>query len=184
MASGNIATSGSKQVNTWIQLNLFKQIVHGTANAAISARAAVAPRIRSSSTNNDFSLWSRAYELTQQRQGNLMNDFIKYLDTLHITFPLGTKGDVMDPSYAECVVKKLFIIWEENGISLSVPMTNSEIRKEIEKLAKFLLWSDPIIKAAVNTEPHVALAWSGVSLFLLVSHKRSLKLGCGWVYLQ
>ncbi|KAL6799970.1 hypothetical protein J3E68DRAFT_397046 [Trichoderma sp. SZMC 28012] len=84
----------------------------------------------------------------------------------------------MDPSYAKCVVNKLFIIREANGISLSVPVNNTDIRQEIEKLAEFLLWSDSIIKAAVNTEPHVALAWSGVSLFLLVSHRESLKVDC------
>ncbi|QYT02152.1 Ankyrin repeat protein [Trichoderma simmonsii] len=167
MASGNIATDGSKQVNTWVQLNLFKQVVHGTANAAISVIAAVAARIRGSSTVNDFNLWSRAYEVAQERQGELMKDFMKYLDTLHITLPPGTNRDVMDPSYAECVVDKLFAIREENGISLSVRKAHTEIREEIEKLAKFLLWSDSIVKTAVNSEPHVALAWSGVSLFLL-----------------
>ncbi|KAL6694003.1 ankyrin repeat protein [Trichoderma pleuroticola] len=133
----------------------------------MSAIAAVTARLRGSSTNNDFNLWSRAYELAQRRQGELMNDFIKHLDTLQITFPLGTNRDVMDLSYVECVVNKLVAIREKNGITLSVPMANTAIREEIEKLARFLLWSDSIVKTAMNTEPHVALAWSGVLLLLL-----------------
>lgn len=140
----------------------------------MSAIAAVTARIRGSSTNNDFNLWSRAYELAQQRQDELMNDFIKHLDTLHINFPLGTNRDVMDLSYVECVMKELLAIREKNEISLSVPKANTEVREEIEKLAKFLLWSDSMVKTAVNTEPHVALAWSGVSLFLLALSKSQI----------
>ncbi len=43
-----------------------------------------------------------------------------------------------------------------------------EIRKQAEKLAKFLLWSKDIVKDAVSAQPYAALAWSGVSLLLPV----------------
>ncbi|KAJ5740823.1 hypothetical protein N7493_000695 [Penicillium malachiteum] len=41
-----------------------------------------------------------------------------------------------------------------------------KIREQSEKLAKFLLWSSPIVQSALSSQPYAALAWSGVALLL------------------
>jgi hypothetical protein len=43
------------------------------------------------------------------------------------------------------------------------------IRDQVETLAKFLLWSDKFVSAAVSSQPYAALAWTGVTLLLPVS---------------
>lgn len=94
-----------------------------------------------------------------------MEDYLNYLDTLLENVPRSSKKDLLDPQYVKCIVNQLFNSREKGGIHVQFPTGNTAAREEIEKLAKFLLWSDSIIKATVNTEPHAALAWSGVSLF-------------------
>lgn len=98
-----------------------------------------------------------------------MEDYLNYLDTLLENVPRSSKKDLLDPQYVKCIVNQLFNSREKGGIHVQFPTGNTAAREEIEKLAKFLLWSDSIIKATVNTEPHAALAWSGVSLFFFVS---------------
>lgn len=46
---------------------------------------------------------------------------------------------------------------------------DAEIRKQVERLAKFLIWSDEITKNALSAQPYAALAWSGVSMLSPVS---------------
>lgn len=172
--TGNSATSGAKQSNTWIQLTLFKQNINTTTNATTPTTAAVGASLGSSSTSSGFDLWSRAYKLVQQREGKLMEDYLDYLDTLLIDVSPSTSKDLLSPQYVKCIVNQLFDFREKGGIHVQFPTDNTAAREEIEKLAKFLLWSDTIIKATVNTEPHAALAWSGVSLFFYVSDKHGL----------
>jgi hypothetical protein len=172
--TGNSATSGAKQSNTWIQFTLLKQNINTATNAAAPTTAAIGASLVSSSTSGNFDLWSRAYELVQQREGKLMEDYLNHLDTLFINVPPSTSKDLLNPQYIKCVVNQLFDFREKGGIHVQFPTDNTAAREEIEKLAKFLLWSDTIIKATVNTEPHAALAWSGVSLFFYVSDKHGL----------
>lgn len=42
-------------------------------------------------------------------------------------------------------------------------------REQVERLAKFVLWSDEIVKSALSAQPYAALACSGVSIALPVS---------------
>ncbi|KAK1250203.1 hypothetical protein MKX08_010206 [Trichoderma sp. CBMAI-0020] len=162
--TGNTATSGAKQSNTWIQFTLFKQNIKTATNAAAPTSAAIGASLISLSTGSNSNLWTRAYELVQRREGKLMEDYLNYLDSLLTDIP-SPKTDILDPQYVKCIVNQLFNLRENGGIHVQFPRGNTAAQEEMEKLAKFLLWSDSIIKTTVDIEPHAALAWSGVSLF-------------------
>ncbi|KAM0512667.1 hypothetical protein ACHAPE_008692 [Trichoderma viride] len=163
--TGNSATSGAKQSNTWIQFTLLKQNINTTTNATTPTTAAIGASLCYSSTSSNFDLWSRAYELVQQREAKLMEDYLNYLDTLLKNVSHSSSKDLLNSEYIKCIVNQLFVFREKDGIHVQFPTGNTAAREEMKKLAKFILWSDSIIKTTVNTEPHAALAWSGVSLF-------------------
>lgn len=95
-----------------------------------------------------------------------MDDYTKYLNTLLINGPPMPERDLLSPLYVESIVSRLIEIREKDKVRVPLPRANTEMRQEIEKLAQFLVWSDTIIKKTSKSQPHAALAWSGVSIFL------------------
>lgn len=73
------------------------------------------------------------------------------------------------PDLIRSVVNRAIEDREKKKWHFSLLGKDIEVRKQVERLAKFLLWSDPIVKSAVSTQPYAALAWSGVSILLPVS---------------
>jgi hypothetical protein len=69
----------------------------------------------------------------------------------------------------EALVNQLLDNREKKQWRISLLGKDIMLRRQVERLTKFLLWSDPIVKTAVSTQPYAALAWSGVSVFLAVS---------------
>lgn len=98
-----------------------------------------------------------------------MEEYLHYVDTFLLNTCPSTDRDLLSPQYVKIIVNQLLGLRENGGIHMQFPTANAAEREEVKKLAKFLLLSDSIVKTAVNTEPHAALAWSGISLFLLVS---------------
>jgi hypothetical protein len=47
------------------------------------------------------------------------------------------------------------------------------LRKQIQKLVKVAMWSDKLVKEALSTQPHAALAWSGATMVLPVGSQFS-----------
>ncbi|KAL1991972.1 hypothetical protein VTN49DRAFT_4004 [Thermomyces lanuginosus] len=89
-----------------------------------------------------------------------MEDYNKHLATLQ---------DDMDPSKpvsVESIVNKLMDDREKMQWRISIMGKNIVFRQQLERLGKFLLWSDPLIKDALKVQQSAALAWSGVSLLL------------------
>ncbi|RFU80453.1 ankyrin repeat [Trichoderma arundinaceum] len=115
-----------------------------------------------SRSEND--LWASAYSLIQEREGDLMRDYEKHLASLQ-NYPVATEG-YLDARDVESLVNKLLEARERSKIQVSILRRNIKVREQVEKLAKFLIWSDSVVKAAVSAQPYAALAWSGVSLFL------------------
>ncbi|KAK4447117.1 hypothetical protein QBC34DRAFT_468419 [Podospora aff. communis PSN243] len=66
----------------------------------------------------------------------------------------------------DLIVKKLHQDREQRQWKIPLAGKDIKIREQAEKLAKFLLWSDPIVKDALSAQPYAALAWSGVSFLL------------------
>ncbi|KAH8744416.1 hypothetical protein F5882DRAFT_455073 [Hyaloscypha sp. PMI_1271] len=123
-------------------------------NLAPTSQAPAPPSAQSSvsdtpPTSNDTDPWTRAYEIVQERERELMADYKKHLASLQDN--AATSTDLSTPRSVEPIVNKL---WDDRE------------KKQWQRLAKFLLWSDPIVKNALSAQPHAALAWSGVSLLL------------------
>ncbi|KAJ6076838.1 hypothetical protein N7499_008819 [Penicillium canescens] len=122
-------------------------------------------------SSDDFELWTRAYEMLQVREPELIEDYKKHLASLR--HEGSTDGGISTSRSVEAIVKQLLNDRETKQWRVSLLGKNVKIREQTERLAKFLLWSDPIIKNAVSAQPYAALAWSGVSLLLPVSKRLS-----------
>ncbi|KAJ5521270.1 hypothetical protein N7527_005385 [Penicillium freii] len=85
--------------------------------------------------------WALAYAILQKREPKLVECYQTHLS-------LAQRNDSVDAADAV-------------DADLSNPQS-----VEPKKLAKFLLWADPVVKNAVSTQPYAALAWAGVSLLL------------------
>ncbi|KAF3407560.1 hypothetical protein DPV78_000940 [Talaromyces pinophilus] len=114
--------------------------------------------------SHDIDPWTRAYEIFQNRQPELMADYKKHLASLQDD--VVASADLSTPRSVESIVKQLLEDREKKQWRVSLLGKNIKIREQAERLTKFLLWSDPIVKNAVSAQPYAALAWSGVSLLL------------------
>ncbi|KAL7937040.1 ankyrin repeat-containing domain protein [Trichoderma chlorosporum] len=108
--------------------------------------------------------WALAFEMAQEREGKLMLAYEEYLSTLQDDNAAG--GGLSIPEFITSIVKRALEEREKKKWCVSLLGTDIEVRAQAERLAKFLLWSDSIVKAAVSSQPYAALAWSGVSLLL------------------
>ena len=88
-----------------------------------------------------------------------------------------TKNHISSSEFVEDVVTQLLEEREKKQWRLPLLGNNVIIRKQAERLAKVLLWADPVVKRAVSTQPYAALAWSSVSILLPVS-SMSFALNC------
>ncbi|RMZ79876.1 hypothetical protein DV737_g3201, partial [Chaetothyriales sp. CBS 132003] len=132
---------------------------------------ALAPSVQPSSSEGIYStpsgnvdLWAEAYKLVTDREPELMADYNTHLATLQESATTG--GDLFTPQFVQGIVQQLFEAREKKQWRVTLMGKDIRIREQAEGLAKFLLWSDPIVKNAVSTQPYAALAWSGISLLL------------------
>ncbi|KAJ6178877.1 hypothetical protein N7519_009338 [Penicillium mononematosum] len=123
------------------------QLQAGQAAASISPSAGPPPAPSTSATQ-DIDIWTSAYEVVENREPELMTDYASHL------------------AYIQDVVKQLLGEREKKQWRLPLLGNNVIIRKQAERLAKVLLWADPVVKRAVSTQPYAALAWSSVSILL------------------
>jgi hypothetical protein len=132
------------------------------AMCSLSQPAAFAPLTLS----DDFELWTRAYKIFQTREPGLMDDYKKHLTSQQYNGT--TDADLSTAQSVESIVKQLLDNREKKQWQVSLFGKEIKIREQAERLAKFLIWSDPIVKSALSAQPYAALAWSGVSLLLPV----------------
>jgi hypothetical protein len=99
------------------------------------------------------------------REPDLMADYSRHLAARH-----DAAGLLSTPQSVESVVKQLLDDREMKQWRISLLGRDVKVRKQAEKLVKFLLWSDGIVKSAVSAQPYAALAWSGVSVLLPVAY--------------
>jgi hypothetical protein len=116
------------------------------------------------STSDSADVWKLAYELFRKQESELEEDYSKQLG--------GNAAAIADLSSREAIqaiLEKLLGDREKKQWRIPFPGHNIKIRIQVERLAKFLQWSDSFVKNAVSTQPYAALAWSGVSLLLPAS---------------
>lgn len=111
--------------------------------------------------------WTRAYEMFQGREPELAADYRKHLASLQEN--TNSNSDLSTPLAVESIVKRLLADREKKQWQVPFLGKDVKIREQTERLAKFVLWSDEIVKSALSAQPYAALAWSGVSLLLPVS---------------
>jgi hypothetical protein len=113
----------------------------------------------------DLDLWTLAYEKLEQRDQELMH---MYKQCLGLSLQDTSIADLSSSKSVSLVVDKLLDNREKKRWHLSVLGKDIEVRKQVEKLQKFIMWSDPLVKGALSAQPYAALAWIGVSLFVPV----------------
>jgi hypothetical protein len=113
----------------------------------------------------DLELWTLAYEKLEQRDQELMH---MYKQCLGLSLQDTSIADLSSSKSVSLVVDKLLDNREKKRWHLSVLGKDIEVRKQVEKLQKFIMWSDPLVKGALSAQPYAALAWIGVSLFVPV----------------
>src|SRR6266566_1223909 len=136
--------------------------------ASSPAPASPPPTASDTRTGDDTDPWTSAYEIVQEREPDLMTDYKKHLASVHGGD--APDADLSTPRSVESIVKKFLDDREAKQWRVSLLDSDIKIREQAERLVKFLLWSDPIVKTAVTAQPYAALAWSGVSLLLPVGN--------------
>jgi hypothetical protein len=139
------------------------QPLNSTAASPATSPAADAT---SPAPSQDVDLWTRAYEIFQSREPELMADYKKHLASLQDDHT--DSADLSAPRSVESIVKQLLEDREKKQWRVSLLGKDIKIREQAERLTKFLLWSDPVVKNALSAQPYAALAWSGVTLLLPV----------------
>ncbi|KAK4205835.1 ankyrin repeat protein [Rhypophila decipiens] len=122
-----------------------------------------------SPARTDIDLWDCAYEEVKKRQGELIADYEKHLVSLQGSAAAGADLPTT-PSIIKSVVNTLLEDREKKQWRVPLQGKDHLVREQVEKLMKFCLWADTIVKNVVSAQPYAALAWSGVSLLLPVSN--------------
>ncbi|KAK3947728.1 ankyrin repeat-containing domain protein [Pseudoneurospora amorphoporcata] len=117
-----------------------------------------------SSPSPNVDPWGQAYKIFREREPELTADYAKHLASVQGDPP--ARIDLSVPRSVESIVTQLLEDREKKQWQVSLLGRDIKIREQTEKLAKFLLWSDPIVKNALSAQPYAALAWTGVSLLL------------------
>jgi hypothetical protein len=103
----------------------------------------------------------------EKRQPELVGDYKKHLDSVLNNPTAGV--DLTNRQSVQRTVKQLLEVREKEKWVVPFMGKDIKIREQAERLVKFVLWLDPMVKTAVIAQPHAALAWTGVSLLLPVS---------------
>jgi hypothetical protein len=136
-----------------------------SAVTAITQPASIDVAILPSNYNLDP--WTLAYEIFQHQEPNLASDYKKHLASLQVDNV--SSVNLSSPLHFESIVNRLLEDRKKNQWQVPLLGKDIKIREQVERLAKFVLWSDEIVKSALSAQPYAALAWSGVSMLLPVS---------------
>ncbi|KAF6790005.1 hypothetical protein CSOJ01_14660, partial [Colletotrichum sojae] len=98
-------------------------------------------------------------------QPDLASDYTTHLADLS-TDATVEPNDLASVDFVARIVERLLASREEKQWKFSLQRRSINVRRQIEKLAKFLVWSDGVVKKAISAQPHAALAWSAVSILL------------------
>ena len=106
--------------------------------------------------------------MLQILEPDLMADYMKHL-AAHGYDSAADVGLLPTSQSVETIVRQLLEDREMKQWRISLLGRDVRIRKQAERLVKFLAWSDGIVKSAISNQPYAALAWSGVSVLVPVS---------------
>jgi NWD NACHT NTPase-like protein len=134
-----------------------------------NSKKRVASPCRDQNQGRDRDLWMRAYLMLKEREPELAELYENHLTTHN--FLTGS----LTPESVKSMVERLSQEREKKQWRINLFQKEVKIREQAEKLIKFLLVSDNVIKTALSSaQPYAALAWSGVSIVLPVGQRYSI----------
>lgn len=114
------------------------------------------------------SLWARAFGCLQRDKPELAEHFLLDLG-IHATGGEGSND--LSPGLDNISHKAFQELRKINESQDELSRTNATIRKTFDQTVKIISASKDAISLAVSANPYAALAWTGVSLLLPVSHR-------------
>jgi ankyrin repeat domain-containing protein 50 len=90
------------------------------------------------STDDSVDLWELAYEKFRAQEPELAEDYTKQLLS-----NATASTDLASRQCVETALKKLLEDREKKQWKISFPGHSMKVRKQVERLTKFLQWSDP-----------------------------------------
>ena len=105
-------------------------------------------------------LWQAAYEKLKQEEPDLAQSFEQVSGT-----------SLNSVEQIHCAIRSLLDKREERQWIIAVAGKSINVRATGERLIKFILWSKGIIADGLSSQPHMALAWSGITMLLPVCGK-------------
>lgn len=121
-------------------------------------------------------LWKEAFRAFEREDEDsdlgIMKDYKKYLGN-QFNQDVALNDILQDSKNVESIVKQLERRRDDKQYRLrySSSLVNFDIniREQGEKLLRFAMWSDTLVKEALTTQPYASLAWCGATMVLPVS---------------
>ena len=117
-------------------------------------------------------LWDRAHRFLREDKGNsqLLLAYERILASeLNIDASPVASADwgsrERSKQVSDLIAKKLKVI-EDKGWRLQLGDKTVEVKDQVNKVVKTVIWAKDFVSSAVSADPHSALAWAGVSLLL------------------
>ena len=146
----------------------------GSAQASNTVQSLpVRPLVRHEAESRPDDLWDRAYEVLCKDNDSrkLMNAYEKILlselKNDH-SFPAVAEdiGTSTRERYMLALVEKKVKVVEDARWNFQLGERTIEVKTQIDRIVKAILFAKDFVSSAVSTEPHAALAWAGVCMLL------------------
>ena len=162
-----------------------KKLQSQTANAQATANAlkppvdATTPEHLSPEKVPPKDLWDRAYKLLRDDRSTrgLLESYEKILlseikdGIASQTLPASFESFDRQPQLAALVSKKLQAV-DNARWRFHIRDETIEVKAQVDRLVKAVLFAKDFVSSAVSSEPHAALAWTGVCVLLPVRFRQ------------
>ena len=121
-----------------------------------------------------FDLWDQAYTCLREDAGSRKHleayekILLSELSGEDSSDYIPKQGFAREKQMAALVDKKLDIV-EKARWRFQLGQTTVEVKAQVDRIAKAVLFAKDFVTSAASTDPHAALAWAGVSVLLPVS---------------
>lgn len=113
--------------------------------------------------------WHDAVQMLQEdpRHRELLDTYQKILQAESGATP---PSDSAAPDYLLKTIDRSLKLLDEKRSKIRVGSATVEVRDALNKVAKAAQYAQSFVGSLVSGEPHAAMAWAGLSLFLPVGH--------------
>ena len=152
------------------------------ASSSSLSLAATTSELNISSQTQPIDLWDQAYQLLRTESANkkLLEGYEKILSQEAEGNNDGPSADTgtlnREEKLSMLISKKLQVI-DEARWKFRVGGETVEIKAQMERIVKATLFAKDFISSVASSEPHAALAWTGVCLLLPVGASKFLVSG-------